>query len=203
MTSNLKQWIQAILALVVVVPTVAVLVWQSVSGSEWAIGTLVAFAVAVLAFYGYKVKQIEKKLKAIRASGAIPSEDIIEAYKKAFKITTNMLNEKRTCFHISDESYKPIDMEKLKQFLKDDPCNLQEYNLHDYDCDDFSFALMGALHMNREMAACPFFITWADTPKGGHAVLTFYYDGEVKIIEPQTDEIFDIPEGWTLWMMEG
>ena len=70
-------------------------------------------------------------------------------------------------------------------------------------CDDFAFRLMGVFHQNRKVAAMGIFITWAMTPRGGHALLSYYVDGEVKLIEPQNDKIFPVPGGWRLILLCG
>jgi len=71
-----------------------------------------------------------------------------------------------------------------------------------YDCDDFTFALMGAFHKDYETAAMPIFVTWVPTIQ--HALLSFYYGNEIFVIEPQTDEIYWLPEGeWKLGLVCG
>ena len=70
-------------------------------------------------------------------------------------------------------------------------------------CDDFAFRLMGVFHQDRRTAAMPIFITWVMTPQGGHAVLSYYVAGVVRIIEPQTDAIFPVPGGWELILLCG
>lgn len=75
-------------------------------------------------------------------------------------------------------------------------------------CDDFAFRLMGVFHQDRRTAAMPIFITWVswDEPDYGlvgHAVLSFYSKGKVYIIEPQTDEVYEVPFYWNLDMICG
>jgi len=57
MPNNWKPLVRAMLAVIVVVPTIAMLFYQAVNGSEWAIGILVALLIAVLTFYGLKVRR--------------------------------------------------------------------------------------------------------------------------------------------------
>jgi hypothetical protein len=87
--------------------------------------------------------------------------------------------------------------------LDADQGDKEDYETEWYDCDDFAFRLMGIFHCDREAAAMPIFITWVLLPEGGHAVLSYYKDGEVKIIEPQTDQVFLVPEDWTLMLLCG
>ena len=70
-------------------------------------------------------------------------------------------------------------------------------------CDDFAFSLMGVFHDNKDTAAMPIFITWVSMPEGGHAVISYCKDGVVRIIEPQTDEIYDVPDEWKLMLLCG
>jgi len=70
-------------------------------------------------------------------------------------------------------------------------------------CDDFAFRLMGVFHQDLRTAAMPIFITWVGTPEGGHAVLSYYKNGKVKIIEPQNDEIYAVPKSWALMLLCG
>ena len=70
-------------------------------------------------------------------------------------------------------------------------------------CDDFAFRLMGVFHQDLRTAAMPIFITWVSMPEGGHAVLSYYKHGQVKIIEPQNDDIYDVPKEWGLMLLCG
>ena len=62
---------------------------------------------------------------------------------------------------------------------------------------------MGVFHQNKETAAMPIFITWVLMPQGGHAVLSYYVAGTVRIIEPQTDDVFEVPTDWKLLLLCG
>jgi len=57
MKNKWKPLVRAMLAVIVAVPTIALLFYQAVNGSEWAIGVLVALLVAVLGFYGIKMNK--------------------------------------------------------------------------------------------------------------------------------------------------
>lgn len=203
MTDFIKTIVQSILALFVVIPTVIVLVIQAVNGNEWATCTLVGMAVAVLAYYGYKVQKQASRARALREIGYIPAVDIENAYKKALNVSSLDIIKKNVCFHISDAGYLPINTNELAAFLEEDKTDLEKYVAEYFDCDDFTFRLMGALHMSRGMASQPFFVTWVDTPEGGHSVLSFYIEGKIKMIEPQSDSIFDVPKEYKLMVIMG
>lgn len=143
--------------------------------------------------------------------GNIPSSEIKAAYQKAFHIAgegwlQNLLRlfcDIRSVFNFADQYYKEADEELIQMILDADQGDKEEYETEWYDCDDFAFRLMGIFHCDREAAAMPIFITWVSIPEGGHAVLTYYKDGQVKIIEPQTDQIFPVPEDWFLMLLCG
>ena len=145
--------------------------------------------------------------------GNIPAWEIRKAYKKAFNISTPSFRERllmaitgqgwQSPFFFADNYYKETDEELIRQILKEDETDLQEYVAEEFDCDDSAFRLMGVFHQNRETAAMGIFITWVMTPRGGHALLSYYVDGEVKLIEPQNDKIFPVPRGWELILLCG
>jgi hypothetical protein len=143
--------------------------------------------------------------------GKITSAEIQAAYEAAFQIAGDDWLHKllkifltvRTPFYFADQYYKPVEDELLLMILDADTGDKEEYETEYYDCDDFAFRLMGWFHMDRQAAAWPIFITWVNTPQGGHAVLSYYQDGQVFIIEPQTDQIFPVPEDWTLMLLCG
>lgn len=143
--------------------------------------------------------------------GEITAGELKAAYEAAFHIGGNGWLDKllslflmiRTPFYFADELYKPVAPDLLQLILDADTGDKEEYETEFYDCDDFAFRLMGWFHMDRDAAAWPIFITWVNTPQGGHAVLSFYQDGLVYIIEPQTDDVFPVPADWTLMLLCG
>jgi hypothetical protein len=143
--------------------------------------------------------------------GDIPSSEIKAAYQKAFHIAgegwlQNLLRlfyDIRSVFNFADAYYKEADEELIQMILDADQGDKEEYETEWYDCDDFTFRLMGILHCDKEAAAMPIFIIWVSIPEGGHAVLSYYKDGQVKIIEPQTDQIFPVPKDWSLMLLCG
>ncbi|MBA7686002.1 hypothetical protein ES703_94433 [subsurface metagenome] len=109
----------------------------------------------------------------------------------------------------ADLIYEEIDISHLLEILENDKTDQMTYSLDGngqpierYDCDDFAFALGGAFHKDYMAAAMPLFLTYVRNI--GHALWTFYYDGEIFVIEPQTDEIYWLPEGeWKLSLLAG
>lgn len=99
-------------------------------------------------------------------------EKLIEAYPYA-KI------------YIADAVYYVCSRETIEEFLASDPTDQERYVTETYDCDDFSFRLMGQFH-EKPYAALAFGIAWSRV----HGYNIFVSkEGEVLLIEPQTDEI--------------
>ena len=141
--------------------------------------------------------------RQIRTDGSITASEIIKIYKSTFGVKWCQTLFGLVSIELADQTYFPVDINKLKEVVKKDNTELQQYSLEDYDCDDFAFSLMGALHRDRETACMPIFITWVNTPQGGHALLSFYKDGAIYMLEPQNDQIFNVPPDWSLILVCG
>jgi len=103
--------------------------------------------------------------------------------------------------YISDMNYKTTTKEELERFLREDLVDSWKYVPELYDCDDYSFALMGHIS-NPEWGALPFGILWTGIPGGGHAVNIFIdNDRKLWIVEPQNDSIFELPDDWEPWFV--
>jgi len=135
--------------------------------------------------------------------GNITATEIERAYRKAFKMSFWAWIRSAGIFQFADEFYREADEELIRMIMDADAGEREQYETEFYDCDDFAFSLMGVFHKDREAAAMPIFITWVDTPVGGHALLSYYYKGQVKMIEPQRDGIFDVPPSWRLQLLCG
>jgi len=139
----------------------------------------------------------------IRNRGEIKASEIEKAYTETFRVSFRQRLFGQVYIGLADESYRKTNVSLIRQILKTDETDKQKYEAEEFDCDDFAFRLMGKFHEDRDTAAMPIFITWVVIPQGGHAVLSFYYYGMVLIIEPQTDKIFPVPEGWRLIALMG
>jgi hypothetical protein len=142
--------------------------------------------------------------KAIRAG--VNASDIITTYQQAFNMSwwQALLSLFQGVFKMADQSYDAADEAIIQEILDKDKTELEEYRAEQFDCDDFAFRLMGVMHQDLRTAAMPIFITWVGMPDGfGHAVLSYYKDGKVKIIEPQNDDIYSVPKEWSLLLLCG
>lgn len=136
-------------------------------------------------------------------------KELETVYCKVFKVRWWERKFGRAVLRFADAQYKQIDIYKLLRVLEQDKTDQMVYSrdengnpLEWFDCDNFTAALRGAFNKDYETAAMPIFETWVPTIR--HALLSFYYDGEIFVIEPQTDEIYWLPEGeWKLSLLVG
>ena len=106
-----------------------------------------------------------------------------------------------TAIFLSDEKYKSIPKNEFGKLLKLDDTDKSLYVPIYYDCDDFSFRLMGQLSIGDE-ASLPFGIIWVQTEKTAHALNVFIDDKEqVWLVEPQNDAIFKKPKKWSVYFV--
>lgn len=134
----------------------------------------------------------------------ISQAEIIAAYQAAFSMKwwERLLAILRGTW-LADLFYSPANLEAIQRVIHSDQIQLMQYVAEAFDCDDFAFALMGAFHHDRETAAMPIFVTWVNTPLGGHAICSFYMDNKVHLVEPQNDRIFPVPSDWKLLLLCG
>ena len=137
--------------------------------------------------------------------GTISAAEIITAYKKAFNMSwwQVLLSTLQGVFKLADQYYQVADESIILGILEKDKTDLEKYVAEDFDCDDFAFRLMGVFHQDKRTVAMPIFITWVSMPEGGHAVLSYYKNGKVHIIEPQNDEVYFVPKEWSLMLLCG
>jgi hypothetical protein len=101
----------------------------------------------------------------------------------------------------ADNNYKTVSKTEFKRFLAANKVDMHKYVSEYYDCDDFSFALMGAI-ANPDWGALPFGIVWTDIPGGAHAVNCFIdKKREVYLVEPQNDAVFKCPNNWKPYLV--
>lgn len=97
---------------------------------------------------------------------------------------------------MSDSYYYTTTLEELKRFLKSDDTNEYRYISETFDCDDYSYRLMGMIHCV-DWGALPFGILWTETPNGNHAVNVFVDEkNEVLVCEPQSDWVGGLNPAW-------
>ena len=107
--------------------------------------------------------------------------EVREIIKQTFHTDKNIF--------ISDRKYKLVSIGMLKMYLRFNQVNKIRYTSDEFDCDDFAMKL--ATDVRWWFKGSTFGIVWT----GSHA-LNFFIDRDKKVwlVEPQTDEIFEVPE---------
>lgn len=163
--------------------------------------------------------------------GLIHYSEIYAAYRNQFKIS--FFQEPipgffiGNIFRFADTYYQETNLNTMGEVLRADLTDREKWIRQFRDCDDFTFSLMGAFHHNGITAGMPIFITWvlvlpedvaasrwrralywfkvvigAQEPQG-HALLSYYINGDVKLIEPQTDQVYNVPDNYRLLLLCG
>lgn len=101
------------------------------------------------------------------------------ALKKVIKDTTAASH-----VFLSDRTFQTCPLSELKRFLKANKTDLFNYEAEEFDCDDFSYRLMGQMSVPGWSHLC-FGICW--TKK--HAFNVFYDGTDIYVVEPQNDLI--------------
>ena len=102
---------------------------------------------------------------------------------------------------MTDAKYKTTTKVEFIRFITYDISDKYNYVSDYYDCDDYSFSIYGNIS-NPEWGALTFGVIWTNTPTGAHAVNCFIdNDREVWIVEPQTDEVFKLPDNWKPYLI--
>jgi len=167
--------------------------------------------------------------RRIKNRGGIPAKEIANAYIKQFKVSFWDRLFGRTSLQLADANYEEANPIIIEAILFEDKTDKEEYIAEIFDCDDFTYALMGVFHQRPEAVAMPIFITWVAIgiigrlgkikfiaksiinrmtfgifgEVEGHALLSYYYEGHIFMVEPQTDEVFKPPEDWRLILLCG
>jgi len=98
--------------------------------------------------------------------------------------------------YLADWKYKLTTIEAVKRKLLSDPTNQVRYEKTYYDCDDFSFRLMGNFN-DRIWGKFAFGIAWST----GHAFNIFIDDKkQLWVIEPQNDNCIKYENAGTFYV---
>jgi len=102
---------------------------------------------------------------------------------------------------IKDMEYQTTSLTELRRFLDYDKTDENEYGKW-FDCDNFSFTLMAGLS-NKHWSMLPTGILWTVIQNEPPHALNLFIDNnkEVWLIEPQTDEVFELPEHWKPYLI--
>jgi len=104
----------------------------------------------------------------------------------------NGLFPKAEHIYLSDNKYWLCSEADIRKFLKLDATNKEKYLGEIFDCDDFSYRLMGQLS-TPEWSGIAAGVIWTEL----HAACCFIDNtGKLWLIEPQTDELYDTIPPW-------
>jgi len=94
--------------------------------------------------------------------------------------------------YLSDGNYKLTSVSEIKRFLERDDTDKYKYQATYFDCDDFSYRLMGNAS-TPEWASLAFGICWTQT----HAFNIFVdSDKKTYLIEPQSDKVYEFDKAY-------
>ena len=150
------------------------------------------------------------KCQSKNGSSLPPPEGVVEREGNEIR---EIIRDALACkdIHIEDGKYGCYSRSEVERFLKSDSVDKLKYHKQRFDCDNFALALAGreaewyAGGVNESGSS--FGIVHGDirkeetdTEKRPHAI-NFFIDneGELWLIEPQTDEIFKPTSNSTFW----
>jgi hypothetical protein len=92
---------------------------------------------------------------------------------------------------LSDGFYFLYPDKDILKVLSEDLTDLQMWISTYFDCDDFAQVVAGLV--NQQLKGAPFGTLWFKGPKIYHAINCFYSleQKKMKVVEPQTDKIYD------------
>ena len=143
---------------------------------------------------------------------AVTVNTVQAAYKRSFRDTT--LIDKYANWAFADPQYRPVKWNEVKRIINAARIYTLQYEEVWHDCDDFAYALMGALTAQQgkwqDTASQAVFITYVVFKKDGHtyghALLSGFDGNVVKLIEPQAPPekaIYPVPSDWQLFLITG
>ena len=103
--------------------------------------------------------------------------------------------------HITDRTFKLVDIAYLREFLLENPVSERVYIKEHHDCDDFAYILQG--DVTRWDADLAFGIIHGRTQDGGsHAWnVCIGTDEQIYFVEPQTDRVWKPVGSWKIYLM--
>jgi hypothetical protein len=155
------------------------------------------------------VRWLYRTLNKVRAAMCVPlqnNDERIESYEVRELIQSCGAWATNSQFHRGDASYVLVNLARLKEYLDYNDVSEYKYISNDFDCNNFAAALMG--DVTKWDSRLAFGIVWVKKlcdvdGKNAYHALNFCIaeDKNVWFIEPQTDAVFEVPEGWTItWM---
>jgi hypothetical protein len=118
--------------------------------------------------------------------------------KTMSKIYVMQLFKNINSLQLVDTSYKLVDVDKLKIFLARNSTSSRQYVSDSNDCDDFALILLG--DVTKWDSSLAFGIAFVVKEDGDYHALNVLIgtDKRVYFVEPQTDDVFLVPDGWVI-----
>ena len=127
-------------------------------------------------------KPIPEKIK--------PTSREVVSYQGLYQILRQRFPEGE--LYLSDRIYLLCDVDDINAFLKQDATNKYKYQEDVYDCDDFSYRLMGQFSVP-DWSYLAFGIVWTES----HALnILVTEDKKILFIEPQSDTLQEELLAW-------
>lgn len=103
--------------------------------------------------------------------------------------------------HVTDRSFKLVDINHLQGFLLENPVSDRKYVRERHDCDDFAYVLQG--DVTRWDSDLAFGIIHGRDESGAtHAWnVCIGLDHKVYFVEPQTDRVWKVEGFWKIWLV--
>ena len=102
--------------------------------------------------------------------------------------------------YFKDSRYLLVPTADVERFLNWDATDEFVYVSEQYDCDNYELRLWGQINSLPEWAGISMGIIWFSEPT--HALNLFVdVDGNVWLIEPQSDDIFEKPQDWEAFLI--
>ncbi|MHC1576468.1 MAG: hypothetical protein ACXQTE_03855 [Methanosarcinaceae archaeon] len=116
------------------------------------------------------------------------------------RVLSSLVQTRDAFVKTTDCDYKRVDRTALDRFLKFNRVDRRVYQKTAHDCDDFAYILMG--DVTRWDPDLAFGIAMVSRPSGRHALNCFVdLDMQLYLVEPQTDEIFTVPDDWRIYFL--
>ncbi len=102
--------------------------------------------------------------------------------------------------YFKDSRYLLVPIDEVDKLLNWDATDEFVYVEEQYDCDNYGLRLWGQINSLPEWAGLSLGIIWFSDPT--HALNVFVdVDGNVWLIEPQSDGIFEKPSDWQAYLI--
>lgn len=128
----------------------------------------------------------------------IASSDIVRLFDKPIEGDAIV---KVNDLHITDRTFKLVDIDHMRGFLDENPVSDRKYVKERHDCDDFAYILQGDVtRWDSDLAFG--IIHGRDANGNSHAWnICIGIDRKIWFIEPQDDNVWRVEGEWKIWLV--